>query len=694
MQKLLIYLFFIFTNLQFCNKIPFNQLTAKHGVFDLRNYDFDSEGFVKLDGEWEFYWKEFLLSHEDFQKKEPTYFNLPKTWNKVEIEGKKQIFGYATFRLKVLLLPNVPELWIRPDGLFSSHHLYANGMLVANSGKVGKSKEDTVHSVVPSIGVIQKPGEVLELVVHVSNYAINKGGIQYSILLGNKKSIFMNVFYRLFSDIFLMGSMLIMGTYYMTIYFLRRVERQVLLFSIICFIFVIRTACLNERTIGVLFPNLPMAVYMKLLYSSYFIAMAFLVDFLLSFFQSRNLRSFIQWNYRLCFLGLVFVILVPLFYASYSLDVINIQVIVLLSFILYQFFRHRLEVRDFIVTFFAGIFILTITVVNDILVNSQVYQGKFLIGYGIIAFVFTLSHSLSIRLIGAFRNVEVLSESLKKANENIVKFVPHEFIRLLGRQSIHEVELGAQAPKELCILFSDIRSFTSLAEKMSPEECFQFLNSYYERIGPIVRKHGGFIDKYMGDGIMALFPNKVEDALQASIEMQEEVKKINLERRLQGKREIKIGIGIHKGPSIIGIIGEKQRTDSTVIADAVNLASRIESLTKDFSTEILVSAAAFLEVEDPFDYEFRFLGKVQVKGKSEFVVLVEILNSLPKEHVENILKTKVFFEEALGLFDLGSIEEAERKFQEVLSQNPDDSACLYYLNRMKNQQKSVEVVNF
>lgn len=212
MQKLLIYLFFIFTNLQFCNKIPFNQLTAKHGVFDLRNYDFDSEGFVKLDGEWEFYWKEFLLSHEDFQKKEPTYFNLPKTWNKVEIEGKKQIFGYATFRLKVLLLPNVPELWIRPDGLFSSHHLYANGMLVANSGKVGKSKEDTVHSVVPSIGVIQKPGEVLELVVHVSNYAINKGGIQYSILLGNKKSIFMNVFYRLFSDIFLMGSMLIMGT--------------------------------------------------------------------------------------------------------------------------------------------------------------------------------------------------------------------------------------------------------------------------------------------------------------------------------------------------------------------------------------------------------------------------------------------------------------------------------------------------
>lgn len=172
------------------------------------------------------------------------------------------------------------------------------------------------------------------------------------------------------------------------------------------------------------------------------------------------------------------------------------------------------------------------------------------------------------------------------------------------------------------------------------------------------------------------------------------MKKINLERRLQGKREIKIGIGIHKGPSIIGIIGEKQRTDSTVIADAVNLASRIESLTKDFSTEILVSAAAFLEVEDPFDYEFRFLGKVQVKGKSEFVVLVEILNSLPKEHVENILKTKVFFEEALGLFDLGSIEEAERKFQEVLSQNPDDSACLYYLNRMKNQQKSVEVVNF
>ena len=124
--------------------------------------------------------------------------------------------------------------------------------------------------------------------------------------------------------------------------------------------------------------------------------------------------------------------------------------------------------------------------------------------------------------------------------------------------------MGDQTKTEMSVMFCDIRSFTELSESMTPEEIFKFLNAYLKRVGPIIRNNNGFIDKFMGDGIMALFPLNPEDAVLAAVQMQSAVMEYNVLRTKSNYKPIQIGIGIHVGNLMLGTIGEANRMDATV----------------------------------------------------------------------------------------------------------------------------------
>ncbi len=138
--------------------------------------------------------------------------------------------------------------------------------------------------------------------------------------------------------------------------------------------------------------------------------------------------------------------------------------------------------------------------------------------------------------------------------------------------------MGDHVQREMTVFFSDIRDFTTLSETMTPQENFDFLNSYLRRATPIIRTNHGFIDKYIGDAIMALFPREPADALQSAVELQRDLVDYNQGRKKAGYKPVRVGIGLHCGELILGTIGEEERMQTTVIADAVNVASRIEGL--------------------------------------------------------------------------------------------------------------------
>ncbi|MEL6256877.1 MAG: response regulator [Bacteroidota bacterium] len=262
--------------------------------------------------------------------------------------------------------------------------------------------------------------------------------------------------------------------------------------------------------------------------------------------------------------------------------------------------------------------------------------------------------------------------NLHRINKVTNRFVPAEFIRTLGKDNLTELKLGDQVERQVTVLFTDIRKYTSLAEQMSPEENFRFVNAYAGRMGPIINLHNGFVNQYLGDGIMAIFQQSPDDALKACIDMQREIDDYNHLRSQQGRRNIRVGMGMHTGSLIMGIIGDEQRTDAATISDTVNTAARMEALTKQLGAPILLSEQSFQKLSDPQIYQMRYLGRVRVKGREAPLGVYECFDS--DQYAIQSLKRNWMdtFDQAITLYAEQSFAKAIVCFEEILDANPDD----------------------
>lgn len=278
----------------------------------------------------------------------------------------------------------------------------------------------------------------------------------------------------------------------------------------------------------------------------------------------------------------------------------------------------------------------------------------------------------------------VISER-NQLDVSMARFVPHEFLSFLGKKSIIEVQLGDHVQKEMTVLFSDIRGFTSLSESMTPQENFNFINAYLSRMEPHITTHRGFIDKYIGDAIMALFPYNIDDALQCSIAMLRSLNEYNKTRGRPGRPVLRIGVGIHTGMLMLGTVGGKHRMDSTVIADAVNLAARTESLTKVYGISLLVTEQTYRALNNPEQYRVRVIDRVVVKGKTNAVMMYEVFDGDVPEMQRLKIQTCQDFTAGVNHYHRNEFETAQSHFHKVLAVNINDVAAKLYIERC--QQK-------
>ena len=220
----------------------------------------------------------------------------------------------------------------------------------------------------------------------------------------------------------------------------------------------------------------------------------------------------------------------------------------------------------------------------------------------------------------------LLEESTRAARlgASAQRFVPHEFLDFLGHTDISQVLVGDSTAADMTVLFSDIRSFTTLSEGMSPKENFEFVNEYLHVVTPVIYRNGGFVDKFIGDAVMALFHQGADNACRCALEMQEAIEQYNEKRAEEGKQPVHSGIGIHTGSVMLGTVGDEKRLQTTVISDAVNLASRIEGLTKEYGRPVLISEAVVNSLEAPKELSLKCLDSVSVKGKAEEVTIYQL----------------------------------------------------------------------
>ncbi|MEO1349315.1 MAG: response regulator [Cyanobacteria bacterium J06635_15] len=273
---------------------------------------------------------------------------------------------------------------------------------------------------------------------------------------------------------------------------------------------------------------------------------------------------------------------------------------------------------------------------------------------------------------------------LSKINLAYGRFVPQQFLQFLKKESIFDVHLGDQVEKTMSVMFADILDFTSLSEQMTPRDNFRFLNAFLSRMEPAIAEHCGFIDKYIGDAIMALFSghaaeNSADDALNAALAMLNRLHVYNQERATRGASPIHLGIGINTGKMMLGTVGGKNRMDSTVISDTVNVAARIERMTRQYRVSLLISDQTFLQLEDANRYAMRVVDRVQAKGKQNFISVYEVFDADPPELRDRKLATKTAFETALLSYYQKKFDPAAQGFEACLAQNPTDTVAQIYL---------------
>jgi class 3 adenylate cyclase len=244
--------------------------------------------------------------------------------------------------------------------------------------------------------------------------------------------------------------------------------------------------------------------------------------------------------------------------------------------------------------------------------------------------VFTPERSRVLQLLSSQIAVSIENARLYGRQEQLVhsfaRFVPVEFLESLGKKSILDVEVGDAVRRSTSILFADIRGFTTLSEQMDADRTFDFLNAYLERVVPIITRHNGFVDKYIGDAVMALFPYSGSDAIIAAVEIQRAVDDLNRMAHTQGWPSFQVGIGLHTGEVMLGTLGSDQRMDTTVIGDAVNVASRLESLTKVRGLRIVASEDLCTAAGEIRGVTYRKIGIEEIRGRRDPVTVFEVVS--------------------------------------------------------------------
>ncbi len=277
--------------------------------------------------------------------------------------------------------------------------------------------------------------------------------------------------------------------------------------------------------------------------------------------------------------------------------------------------------------------------------------------------------------------IRVQNGRLVSLTDSYSRFVPFQFLDLLDRSSIEEIDAGDNVSLEMSVLFADIRDFTSLSEALGPAGTFASLNEFMVAVEPVIGRQQGFVNQYLGDAIMALFPGGSDAALRCAVDMLSESRALNARRSGSGEMAIRFGLGINSGPLMLGAIGGGKRLDSNVVGDTANLASRVEGLTKLYGVSALFTEFTRARLENQDAFCFRELDRVRVKGRTAAVTIYELFDCDTEPIRAQKQSTHELFAQGLTLYRQGDFKGACSFFEDCAAQAPEDNAAALYITR-------------
>lgn len=278
-------------------------------------------------------------------------------------------------------------------------------------------------------------------------------------------------------------------------------------------------------------------------------------------------------------------------------------------------------------------------------------------------------------------DIRAHNESLRMLSNSYSRFVPFAFLKLLGRDSLQSVLPGDHARLNMAVLYADLRGFTTLSEQLGAAGIFAILKECVTAIEPPIVANGGFINHYQGDAITALFPYGADTALEAAKGIVAALRGLNAGRIARGEPALRMGIGINFGELMLGAIGSADRLDVNVVGDTVNLTARTEGLNKIFGSACMVTGLTVEKLAHPEHFSLREVDRVVVSGRSDPVVVHELLDCDSPATRELKLEGAAVFARGLELYRKGAFAVAVGVFAEVLGRDPEDAVAALYVQR-------------
>ncbi|HMW04747.1 MAG TPA: adenylate/guanylate cyclase domain-containing protein [Leptospiraceae bacterium] len=455
--KKISFLFYLI-NLLFLFNVFANETTKENdpksiqGILDLRNQKFYTteadDGFIKLDGEWEFYWNEFI--DPNLLRQPNNYIQVPSNWNEQTIKYFGENIhppanGYASYRIKLLLPEQTPDLAISVEGIDSAYSFFINGVLYSSKGKVGRTIDEMEALNQSSYFSIPKLSE-MDIVIHVSNFHHRKAGIRDAIFIGNY-SVIEGIQKRNHDfDLILSSCLLIMGLYHVGLYITRRKDRSPLHFSIFCILIAVRTVSINDRMILGALPLLNFTVVHKLEFVSFYYSSWAFMQFLHYLFPDEFSK---KWYWFFASVLVPSSLLVIVTHSSiYTGSLIFVQITILLAIfyslkvIIAAIVHNRVGAKFF----FFGMILFFVSIINDILKSMDIVHTPYMTSYGFISFVLFQAMVLSGKFANAFLESERLALELKAFSESLELKVEER------TRSLEEARKQAEIEKNLAFL--------------------------------------------------------------------------------------------------------------------------------------------------------------------------------------------------------------------------------------------------
>lgn len=476
---------------------------ARNGVLDLRDWNFTDHETAELNGEWAFYWEDFYRPEETPLPEPDAYFEMPGVWNDFELDGEHlDKYGYATFRLEVLL-PDNENLWgLQLYDMFSAYEFYINGKLVSSNGIIGTNRESYEGKWLPREVFFDTETNRLELLLLIANFEHRRGGMWHSIIFGTADQIHARKRMKIGFDLFLVGSLLIISLYHLGLFIYRKSDPSTLFFSIFCVFVLFRIITTGEYELAYRIPQMSWQLTAKLEYFTFYLSIPIFVLFIDKLYPKFVHIRIKQFVLIFSSLATLIVILTPIrvFTAlSMTYQIYGLVIALYVFGVIIKAFNKGYKEAIFII---FGSILLIIGFVNDVLFSNMIINTFSMVPLMLFLFIFFQSLVLSIRFSNAYHQVEELTVNLEhKVRERTYELeVQRDLIKKQNDSIMEDLRLARQIQMQLIPKKSPLNTISFYYKPMMTigGDFFDFIPLPDGRIGV-------FISDVSGHGVPAAF---------------------------------------------------------------------------------------------------------------------------------------------------------------------------------------------